>query len=353
MTKKPINRNVLYVVFAIIVIVFSILMFYPDKPKELRFPDIVTAPDINSSVVSGAPLKITLNEDKLSDQKSVTLNYAGNKIDVSKSFDHTINTTGLPLGYNTVDITVDDGKKTKTVSLPYFITSDITPSSASYNKLSQISHDKKSYTQGLEFYNGVMYESTGQYKESTIRKVNHKTGQTIKTLPLSGEFFGEGLTVMGGKVFQITWKEGTCFVYDDQLNLLKKSGFRTTTGEGWGLTNDGTSLIISDGSNKLSYVNPETFAIEKIISVYAGQNEVQYINEMEYVDGHIYANIYTTNQIAKIDAKTGKTISVYDLSTLKNENQDGEVLNGIAYNPASKTFFVTGKYWGKMYEITL
>jgi glutaminyl-peptide cyclotransferase len=352
MASKPITKYVVY--FIIAAILFGLIAtFSPGKKKELRFPDIVVSPDVNAAVASGSELTIKFNEEKLSGVDSVIVKFSSDHTDVNGTFSHTINTTGLPLGYHVAEITVHDGKKSKTVALPFVVTSDINPSQASFTKLSQILHDKKSYTQGLEFYNGIIYESTGQYKESTVRKVNPKTGQTIKTVPLSSEFFGEGLTVLKNKVYQITWKEATCFVYDDQLNLLKKNGFRTTSGEGWGLTNDGNSLIVSDGTNKLTYINPETFAVEKIVSVYAGANEVQYLNELEYVDGHIYANIYTTNQIAKIEANTGKVVNVYDLATLKNENQDGEVLNGIAYNPASKTFFVTGKYWGKMYEVKL
>ena len=352
MSKKPISKNIIYIIIAAIIISI-IAILYPREKKEWRYSDIVVSPDVNSKVAIGAPLMIKLNEEKLSDVDSVIVRYPGNKADAKSNFGYTINTSGLPLGNHTAEITVHDGKKSKTVSLPFVITSDINPTSANFNKLSQIAHDKKSYTQGLEFANGVLYESTGQYNESTIKKVNHKTGQNIKSIPLAPEYFGEGLTILNNKVYQITWKESTCFVYDEQLNLLKKAGFRTITGEGWGLTNDGTSLIVSDGSNKLTYVHPETFAVEKIISVFAGPNEVQYLNELEYVDGFIYANIYTTNQIAKLEAKSGKVIAVYDLSALKNENQDGEVLNGIAYNPASKTFFITGKYWGKMYEVKL
>ena len=158
---------------------------------------------------------------------------------------------------------------------------------------------------------------------------------------------------MNDKVYQLTWKEGQCIIYDEDLKEIKKIGFRSTTGEGWGICNDGVSLILSDGSHKLTYLNPETFAIEKVMEVYAGSTPVNYLNELEYVNGVIYANIYTTNQIAQIDAKTGKVTGVIELTSLKNENPTGEVLNGIAYQKSSNTFFMTGKYWDKTYEISI
>lgn len=352
MAKSPTHKKTIYLMIAVAIII-SVVIFYPTKKKELRFSDIVISPDINSSIPSGTPLAIKLNQETLQDKDSIIIKFGETYMTMKDDFNYSIATTTLPLGYHAVDISVFDDKKSKTVALPFFITSDIKPTNSSFTSLSRISHDKKSYTQGFEFYNGILYESTGQYKESTIRKINPKNGQNIKTVSIGGEFFGEGLTILKGKVYQITWKESTCFVYDDQLNLIKKTGFRTTTGEGWGLCNDGTSLIVSDGSNKLTFLNPETFAVEKIMSVYAGANEMQNLNELEYVDGYIYANIYTTNQIVKIDAKSSKVVSVFDFTSLKNQNQDGEVLNGIAFNPSSKSFFITGKYWGNMYEVKL
>lgn len=308
---------------------------------------------MNSMVISGKPFVIDLNEKKLANRDSVVITSGNTTTNLKGKFRYEVSTAEMPLGYNKTTITIHTGSKTKIIDLPFIVTSDVTPLPINYIQRSSVSHDTRSYTQGLEVLNGILYESAGQYGESTIRKVNPTSGVVIKSVSLAKEYFGEGLTVLNGKVYQLTWKEGICFVYDKDLNLLKKTNFRSANGEGWGVCNNGKSLIISDGSNKLTYINPETFVVEKIISVYAGANEVQNLNELEYVDGYIYANVYTTNQIAKIEANTGKVVSVIDFTALKNENQDGDVLNGIAFNPTSGTFFITGKYWKKMYDVKM
>lgn len=355
--SESVNRfSYKQLIIAALVILIGLAIYFmilPMKEKELRFPDIVKSPDMNSQVSSGKPFIIDLNENKLADRDSVVITTGNNTTNLKGTFRYEISTADMPLGYNKTIISIYKGTKVKTVDLPYIITSDINPVPLNFTQRSSVSHDMRSYTQGIELHNGILYESAGQYGESTIRKVNPTTGSVLKSVPLAKEYFAEGLTVFNGKIYQLTWKEGICFVYDMDLNLLKKINFRSANGEGWGLCNNGKSIIISDGSNKLTYVNPETFAVEKIISVYAGANEVQYLNELEYVDGYIYANIYTTNQIAKIEAKTGKVVAVSDLSSLKNENQDGEVLNGIAFNPSNGHFFITGKYWKKMYEVKM
>ena len=351
--NRPISK---YLIFAVIILVLGIMAYifiFRVNKKELKFPDIVSSPDMNSMIASGKTFVINLNEKKLENRDSVVLISGNNRTTLKGKYIHEITTSDMPLGYNKIIISVFKGTMVKTIDLPFIITSDIKPVPLNFTQKSFVTHDTRSYTQGLEMYGGILYESAGQYQESTIRKVNPISGEVIKSIPLAKEYFGEGLTVLHGKVYQLTWKEATCLVYDKDLNLLKKTNFRSSNGEGWGLCNDGKSLIISDGSNKLTYIHPETFAVEKIISVYAGANEVQYLNELEYVDGYIYANVYTTNQIAKIEAQTGKVIAVSDMSSFKNENQDGDVLNCIAFNPASGTFLITGKYWKKMYEVKM
>ena len=350
--NKPSSKFIMYTSFIIVLALIFIYLFTSRKEKELRFPDVVSSPDMNSMVESGQTLHIELNEKRLAKRDSVIISYDNKRVNPA-NFKYELNTQNLSLGYQKVTISVYTGSKVKVIDLPFFITSDITPIPLNFTKLANIPHDSKSYTQGFEISGGMLYESAGQYNESTIRKLNYKTGKIIKSVLLAGEYFAEGLTIMQGKVYQLTWKEATCFIYDQDLNLVKKTSFRSTNGEGWGICNDGKSLIISDGSNKLTYLNPETLAVEKIISVYAGDNEVQYLNELEYVNGFIYANVYTTNQIVKIDATSGKVMGVSDFSALKNENQDGEVLNGIAYNPVSGTFLITGKYWKSMYEVRM
>jgi glutaminyl-peptide cyclotransferase len=319
--------------------------------KDLRFPDIVKSPDVNAKFAVGTPFTLMLNDDKLSKADSIVIYLDNNRIKgLVDEYKIEVETKDLPLGHHKIGIKVYR-KKSKEVELPFIVVSDISPMPMTYTKTATKPHDKKAYTQGFEIFSGVLYESGGQKGESLVRKVNLQTGQVIKSVDVDKSLFAEGLTILNDKIYQLTWQDGLCLIYDLELNLLKKTSFRSSNGEGWGLCNDGKSLIVSDGSNKLTYLNPETLGIEKTLSVYAGDQEVAYLNELEYVDGFIYANIYTTNQIAKIDAANGKVLAVSDLKDIVNENTDGEVLNGIAFSPVTKTFFITGKYWKNMYEV--
>jgi len=352
MNKKNILIVTLLAVLVLGFIVFKSGLFTSEK--DLKFSDIILAPDKNLILKYGQNFDLTLNEDKLkfSDSIIVVLNKT-TRIDVSSSYILTLPTENLLLGPHFVDVTVWKKGSSKSISLPFKIVSDVMPTPSMFSIVRKIPHDAKSYTQGLEFHNGVLYESGGQYGESMIRKVNPTTGAVIKSIEVPKEFFAEGLTILNNKVYQLTWQEGIMMIYDEELNLISKPGFKSATGEGWGMCNDGKSLIISDGSNKLTWVNPETLVPEKTLHVYAGQKEVIYLNELEYVEGYIYANIYTTNQIAKIEASSGRVIHVYEFESLKKENTDGEVFNGIAYLPSSGTFIVTGKNWKNMYEVRM
>jgi len=351
MKKSGIRVVILTITVAIIALVIYRNFF--SNTKELRFADIILSPDMNVNLASGKTLELVFNEKKLSDYDSIVVSVGNNVVDrLVQKFTTTVNTENLPLGYQKAEVSVFKKNKKKTVDLPFVIFSDIVPTNSPYIKLKELIHDPKTYTQGLEVYNGHLYESAGQYGESSIRKTELNTGKVLQKKVLAKEYFAEGITTLNGKIYQLTWKEGICIIYDDQLNELKRRNFTTTTGEGWGLCNDGNSLIVSDGSNKLTYINPENFNVEKVISVYAGNTEVNGLNELEYVDGSIYANIYTTNQIVKIQSQTGKVLVILDMTALKNENQSGEVLNGIAYKSSTNTFLVTGKYWNKMYEIS-
>ena len=202
-------------------------------------------------------------------------------------------------------------------------------------------------------HNSVLYESGGQTGQSLIRKVDPKNARVLKKVSLPGDYFGEGLTILDDKVYQLTWQNGVCLVYDLDLNLLNKIHFKSSNGEGWGICNDGKRLIISDGTNRLTYVHPESFEIEKVVYVYAGDKEVSLLNELEYVNGYIYANIYTTDQIVKIDAATGKAVAVANLPGLDKANPKGDVFNGIAWDAGNQSFIVTGKNWGKLYHVKI
>lgn len=348
------RSKLILALLAIVIIAFIVMNIFPSREVILRYPDIVKSPTINTNLTYGKSLDISFNEEKLKSYDSIVVRKDQKLIGkLINEYSLSVNTSEYDLGYHKLEVSVYKKGKVRTIDLPFIIVSDILPTELFFTKVRTIAHDPKAYTQGFEIHNNILYESSGQYGASSIRKVNIKTGQLIAEKKLDPSFFAEGLTVMNGKVYQITWKEGQCIIYDEDLKELKKVGFRSTNGEGWGICNDGLSIILSDGSNKLSYINPETFAVEKVMEIYAGNTPVNYLNELEYVNGFIYANIYTTNQIAKIEAKTGKVLGVIELSSLKNENPNGEVLNGIAYQKSSNTFFVTGKYWDKTYEISI
>jgi glutaminyl-peptide cyclotransferase len=219
----------------------------------------------------------------------------------------------------------------------------------------QIPHNgNKRYIQGFEFYKGILYESTGEYKFSSIKKIDPKTGKILLSKDLN-PYFAEGLTILNGNMFLLSYKEGIAHVFNPE-NFAEKSNSFTYEDEGWGLTNDGKSLIMSNGSEKIYYRNPITFNIEKEITVTYNGNPIEYINELEYVDGKIYANIYGIGKIIVINAASGVVESEIDASELdcsQLPQTDREaVLNGIAYNLDSKTFYITGKRCPNIYEVT-
>lgn len=236
------------------------------------------------------------------------------------------------------------------------VISDFEPKLLSYEIVNTFVHDTTAYTQGLEFYKGVLYEGTGQYKESTLRKTDYRTGKTIVKIDLDPKYFGEGITFLNNKIYQLTWQENTAFVYDaSTLKLLQTLPY-TKKMDGWGLTNDGKKLYMTDSSETVHVLDPVTLSEVDYINVYSGATKIEAVNEMEWIDGKIYGNIYQKDAIAIINPMTGAVEGIINLADLKNKitNQQGtDVLNGIAYNPATKTIFVTGKNWDKIFEIRI
>ena len=225
-------------------------------------------------------------------------------------------------------------------------------------------HDIKAYTQGLEFYEGILYESTGNGEgagtgtkgKSSVRKLDYKTGKIIKIKELDDVYFGEGLTFLDNEIFQLTWRNSVGFVYEPE-NLTQKREIKYAKQmEGWGLCNDGTNLYQTDGSEKIWKLNPTDFQVLDYVNVYAGNKKIKSLNELEWVDGKIYANVYQQDAIAMIDPKSGAVEAIVDLSKLKTlvkQHPDLDVLNGIAYHRENNTFFVTGKNWDLLFEIKI
>lgn len=216
-------------------------------------------------------------------------------------------------------------------------------------------HDSQAYTQGLVFEGGFLYEGTGHYGKSSLRQVELESGRVLKSLPLDAQYFGEGITILRGKIYQLTWKEKICFV-TDLKSFQCNEFFRYRNEEGWGLTHNGRDLILSDGTSTIRFIDPATFKERRAISVREGTRRINKLNELEYIDNEIWANIWYEDRIVRISPETGRVLGSIDLSELypvrERANVD-HVLNGIAQDPATKKIYVTGKNWPKVYEIEI
>jgi glutamine cyclotransferase len=231
-----------------------------------------------------------------------------------------------------------------------------TPRIYSYEVVNIYDHDITSYTQGIEFYGDILYESTGQYGESKLRALDYKNNKVLKNINLSSSYFGEGLTILNNKIYQLTWKEGRGLIYD--LNKFKyiDSFNYGQSNEGWGLCNDGVNLYKTDGSENIWILNSKSQAEEAFIQAYTNKGKLTNLNELEWVEGKIYANRYQKNGVAIIDPENGAIEAVIDFKDLKKyvtQHNGLDVLNGIAYNKKRKTLFVTGKRWDKLFEVRI
>ncbi len=215
-------------------------------------------------------------------------------------------------------------------------------------------HDPGAFTQGLVFINGKLYEGTGQEGRSSLREVELQTGNVVKKVDVPEPYFAEGIALLNNKIYQLTWQHQVGFIYNaDNFEQVGKFNY---SGEGWGLTTDGHSLILSDGSNRIRFLDPDSFHVTKTIAVVDGNLPVNELNELEYVNGEIYANIWHDNRIVTIDPQNGRITGWIDLTGLlpPGDVQDEEaVLNGIAYDQAGSRLFVTGKLWPRLFEIKL
>lgn len=228
------------------------------------------------------------------------------------------------------------------------------PTALDYKIVSVWPHDAECYTQGFEFFGKRLFESSGQYGSSTVREVDPASGAVLRKRPMAKNVFAEGITVLNGELWVLTWKEGTAYVLEPETFKFLRS--HTYQGEGWGLTNDGKSLIMSNGSSELKFIDPQDFSVKKSLTVKDGAREVTQLNELEYVNGEIFANIYQSGKIVRISADDGRVTGWLDLSGLRNQLPSpnrADVINGIAFDVASGHFLVTGKYWPQMFEIEI
>jgi glutamine cyclotransferase len=219
------------------------------------------------------------------------------------------------------------------------------------NIIKKYKHDPSAFTQGLVYQNDHFFESTGGWGSSEIRKINKHTGKVINFKKLQSKYFGEGITIYDNKIFQVTWKSNKGFVYD--INNFKLLDDFNIYGQGWGLTNDGQSLILSDGSEKIYYLNPKNFEIEKTISVSVNGNKLIYINELEFIRGEIWANIWKSNDIITVNPLSGIVTSIFDISKISEQTEIEDVANGIAWDKVNDKIFITGKNWNFIYLLDI
>ena len=258
----------------------------------------------------------------------------------------------LTLGKKELIIKSSNGEK----KVNFTLLNNVAPKIYNYEIINEFSRSKNSYTQGLEFYNDTLYESLGRYGQSKLVKVEFNTGKKLKEIKLPSEYFAEGITILNDKIFQLTWKEKVGFVYDiDNFNRINSFEYKNSI-EGWGICNDGNKLYKSDGTDKIWILNPENQKEESYIEIYTNKNKVVGLNELEWIDGKIYANRYLFDGIAIINPKNGAIEGVINLSSLKSrvtQHEKLDVINGIAYNKKRNSIFVTGKMWDKLFEIRI
>lgn len=316
--------------------------------KKAQFKLITSAN--NKSISNNQTLTLSINNKNNHEIESIEYQYNGNSIGEN------INLSNFKLGKQEFQALVKYNGMTEIVSKEVTILNSVSPKIYTYKIINEYPHDITSYTQGLEFYNGELYESTGQYGESKLRKLDYKTGEVLKNVNLAKEYFGEGLTIKDGKAYQLTWQQGVGFVYDIET-FERESTFKyNQSKEGWGLCNNKEQIFKSDGSEKIWLLDSNTLQETENIQAYHNKGKTVGLNELEYINGKIYANRYQLNGVAIINPSNGAIEGVIDFSPLKKKVKQHaglDVLNGLAWNPNTNTLFVTGKRWDKIFEVEI
>ncbi len=346
-----------------IVLIFSMFIVFfscSNTPKRSRKPvSVITIQPNKKSYVFGEKVSVNVKTKvKNGEIETIKLYYKNQLLKESKELDFTfegveINTLGNS-NFRVEAVKTDDLKNTRTKTIK--TVSDIETKIYNYKIVNKYPHSIKYYTQGLEFYNGFIYEGTGENGSSGLFKIDIKSGKTVQSYHMDDKYFGEGITILNDKIYQLTYRSQKGFVYNlSDFALIDSFQYKST--QGWGLTNDGENLILSDGTHVLTWLNPDNFSVIKTVQVANNKDIVNYINELEYIDGTIYANIYMTDLIVQIDPETGKILSQVNLKGIINmyHNQKDRIdyMNGIAYDSKNDRLFITGKLWPKLFEIEL
>ena len=330
-----------------------IIIFFYSCDQKTRYSlniDILSNDKIytNNSEIT---LKSTLEGRTIDNEKVI---YYYNDEETNKEF----SLVNSKLGTNTIKAQVNIDGLIITSKKRIDVFSNITPKLYNYEIINEFPHDITSYTQGLEFYNGFLYESTGLNGYSSINKIDVLNNKVLEKKYLEDKYFGEGLSVINDNLIQLTWKNKIGFVYDPNTLELKNSFNYDKHIEGWGLANDGEFLYLSDGSSKIRIINPESFKEINFFEVVTNNRKIKNINELEIVENMIYANTYQSNKdvVLEIDKNNGKVLGIINFDGLREKvkkHSELDVLNGIAYNKSRNTFFITGKKWNKFFEVKI
>ena len=344
----------------------------PGKKDEAVVPVVRTAgddaavkliklvsPKENASFKLKEPVKVLLDildRDRLPD--SVLVSFDGKTVATIKSapWECTITAVNnVTTGRKSLKVTAyKDAGSQNPVTRFIVIYSDLVPKRNGYKVIHTYPHDIQAFTQGLVYDNGVLYEGTGEKAGSSLREVELQTGKVIRQHNLDASLFGEGITLYGDRIYQVTWENKIGFIYDKAtFSVINKIYYST---QGWGLTTVNDKIVMSDGSNILAFYEPDMFTMVSRIEVYDNEKKVDSLNELEYINGEIWANIWMSDLIARIDPVSGKVLAYIDLKGLLPESEtghDSDVLNGIAYDREGSRIFVTGKRWPRLFEIRL
>ena len=318
----------------------------------------------SSDLNSGFKIQIKSSSDKILLDDEIFINVISPNNKIIDSIEYYLNgelvsnevkLVDYKVGENNVSVKIFSNNETISINKKFDIYSNIEPEIMTYNVISEYTHDKNAYTQGLEFYKNQLYESTGLNGKSTLRKSDYKSGEILNIVNLDYEYFGEGLTVINDKIYQLTWKNNIGIIYDLDFNKIGTFDYGKSK-EGWGLCNDGSFIYKSDGTNKIWVLDPETLQEIRFIEVLTNKSRIKNINELEYIDGKIYANTYQFNRdvVIVINPLNGVVERVIDFSGIRDrvtQKVDLDVMNGIAYFDGK--MFVTGKNWDKLFEVKI
>ena len=318
----------------------------------------------NTDPTRGYKIQIKSSDDKILINDEISINVISPNDKFVDSIQYYINgaivtkkvkLVDYNVGENNVSVKIFYNNENISINKKFDIYSNVEPDIMTYQIIAEYKHDNNAYTQGLEFYKNQLYESTGLNGKSTLRKLDYKSGEILNIVNLDYEYFGEGLTIINDKIYQLTWKNNIGIIYDLDFNNIGTFDYEKSK-EGWGLCNDGEFIYKSDGTNKIWVLDPETLKEIRFIEVLTNKSKIKNINELEYIDGKIYANTYQFNRdvVIVINPSNGVVERVIDFSGIRdrvNQKPDLDVMNGIAYFDGK--IFVTGKNWDKLFEVQL